>query len=109
MIMNTKTSSSAAASETRRSFLKKAATTAAVVSTTNLFKTPVYGQSQAPSPGRVIGANDRIAVGYVGVGSQGTAHLRSQKDHASENNIVQAAVCDLWQKRLDAARQYIGV
>src|ERR1051325_4893877 len=95
--------------ESRRSFLKKAATVAAAASTTNLLKTPVYGQSQAPSPGRVLGANDRIAVAYVGVGSQGMAHLRSQKEHAQENNIVQAAVCDLWQKRLDAARQFVGV
>ena len=109
MPMNSKAHSSPAGAETRRSFLKKAATTAAAVSATNLFKTPVYGQSQAPSAGRVIGANDRIAVAYVGVGSQGTAHLRSQKEHAQENNIVQAAVCDLWQKRLDAARQFVGV
>src|SRR5213595_1923174 len=106
--MNTQQPSSTGRGETRRSFLKKAATTAAVVSTTNLFKTPVYGQSQSPSPGRVIGANDRIAVAYVGVGSQGSAHLHSQKEHAQENNIAQAAVCDVWQKRLDAARQFVG-
>ena len=107
--MNTQQPSSTGRGESRRSFLKKAATTAAVVSTTNLFKTPVYGQSHAPASGRVIGANDRIAVAYVGVGNQGTAHLRSQKEHAPENNIVQAAVCDVWQKRLDAARVFIGV
>src|SRR5215831_5620148 len=75
--MNTK-NSPANSAETRRSFLKKAAAAAAVVSTTNPFKTPVYGQTQAPSPGRVIGANDRIAVAYVGVGGQGMAHVRSQ-------------------------------
>src|SRR5215510_7790264 len=98
--MNTPNSASPT-QETRRSFLKKAATAAAVVSATNPFKTPVYGQNQAPSPGRVIGANDRIAVAYVGVGGQGMAHVRSQKDHAGENNIAQAAVCDVWQKRLD--------
>src|SRR6185369_2911394 len=73
---------------------------AATVATTNLIKTPVYGQNQAPSTGRVIGANDRIIVAYVGVGGQGMAHVRSQKAHASENNIAQAAVCDLWQKRV---------
>src|SRR5258705_6563464 len=95
--------------ETRRSFIKKTATAAAALSATGLIKTPVYGQSQAPSPGRVIGANDRIAVGYIGVGSQGMVHVRTQKEHASENNIVQAAVCDVWQKRLDAARSFTGV
>jgi predicted dehydrogenase len=97
------------ANETRRSFLKKAATAAAVVSTSKLLKTPVYGQSQAPSTGRVIGANDRIAVAYVGAGSQGTAHIKHQKTHAQDNNIVQAAVCDVWQKRLDAAREFLGL
>src|SRR5579872_7331699 len=89
--MNSNSSSSSNDGETRRTFLKKAATAAAAVSATQLFKTPVYGQNQAPSPGRVIGANDRIVVAYVGVGSQGMTHVRSQKTHAQENNIAQAA------------------
>src|SRR5436853_4182647 len=95
--------------ETRRSFIKKTATAAAAISTAGIIKTPVYGQSTAPSTGRVIGANDRIAVGYIGVGSQGMAHVRFQKENASNNNIVQAAVCDVYQKRLDVARQTTGV
>src|SRR2546421_4430924 len=95
--------------ETRRSFIKKTATAAAALSTAGIIKTPVYGQSQAPSPGRVIGANDRIAVAYVGVGSQGTAHVRHQKTHAQENNIAQAAVCDVYQKRLHVAKQFLGL
>ncbi|MBI3192381.1 MAG: Gfo/Idh/MocA family oxidoreductase, partial [Pedosphaera parvula] len=82
---------------------------AAAVSATTLLKTPVYGQNQAPSTGRVIGANDRIAVAYVGVGGQGMAHVRSQKDHAQENNIVQAAICDLYQKRLQNAKTFLGL
>ncbi len=93
---------------TRRDFIKRASAAAAVVATTNLFKTPVYGQTQAPSTGRVIGANDRIVVGYIGVGNQGMAHVRSQKDHAGENNIAQVAVCDLWTKRVEGAKAYIG-
>ncbi len=97
------------AGESRRSFIKKAAGVAATVATANLIKSPVYGQTQAPSTGRVIGANDRIAVAYIGVGSQGTAHMKGQKDHAQENNIVQASVCDVWQKRLDAARNFLGL
>ena len=95
--------------ETRRSFIRKTAGVAATVATANLMKTPVYGQSQAPSPGRVIGANDRIVVGYIGVGSQGTAHLKFQKTHAQENNIAQAAVCDVYQKRLQAAKGFLGL
>ena len=94
--------------ETRRTFIKKAATVAAAVSATNLFKTPVYGQNQAPSPGRVLGANDRINVGYIGTGKQGMVHVKLQKKFASDNNIAQLAVCDLYQKHLDEARAAIG-
>ena len=51
----------------RREFIKKTAAVAAgAVASTSLFKTRVFGQ--APSPGRVIGANDRITVAVVGVG-----------------------------------------
>jgi predicted dehydrogenase len=93
--------------ENRRTFIKKTAAIAAGASAATFLKTPVYGQSQAPSTGRVIGANDRIAVAYVGVGSQGTAHVRYQKE-VVENNIVQVAVCDVYQKRLRAAQAIIG-
>src|SRR5438034_6190393 len=96
-----------AGGETRREFLKKSATAAAAVAATGIFKTPVYGQSTAPSTGRVIGANDRIVVGYIGVGGQGMAHVRHQKAHAGENNIAQAAVCDVWKKRLNDAKACI--
>jgi hypothetical protein len=45
----------------RRDFLKKTATAAAVVAATPLFRTPVYGQNQAPAA-NVAGANSRIQV-----------------------------------------------
>src|SRR5207245_6027581 len=57
----------------RRDFIKKTATVAAAVASTSLLKTPIYGQNQAPSAG-VTGANNRIAVGFIGVGGQGMAH-----------------------------------
>jgi predicted dehydrogenase len=108
--MNTHQDHSSRPVETRRDFIKKAAGLAAVATAApSLFKTPVYGQSQAPSTGRVIGANDRIVVGYVGVGSQGMAHVKSQKDNASANNIRQAAVCDVYQKRLRAAKEFLDL
>jgi len=106
--MQLKLSTPKADGETRRAFIKKAATAAAVVATTNIFKTPVYGQNQAPSPGRVIGANDRIIVGFVGVGPQGTLHVNKMKENADKNNVTLAAVCDLWEKRREAAKAVIG-
>lgn len=103
--MNTNSSSG----ETRRTFIKKTATVAAAVSAVNLFKTPVYGQSQAPSTGRVIGANDRITVGYIGTGKQGMEHVKFQKTFAEENNIAQVAVCDLYEKHRKQSQQHIGL
>ena len=93
--------------ESRRSFVKKASFGVAAAAATSWLHTPIYGQNQAPSTGNVLGANDRIAVAYVGVGSQGMAHVRSQKTDAKQNNIVQAAVSDLYQKRLDEARKFL--
>src|ERR1051325_6967790 len=105
--MDNKKATPMAGGETRRDFIKKTATAAAAVPATGILKTAVYGQSTAPSTGRVIGANDRIVVGYIGCGGQGMRHVREQKTHAGENNIAQAAVCDVWQKRLAEAKTYI--
>ncbi|HWI59157.1 MAG TPA: Gfo/Idh/MocA family oxidoreductase [Bacillota bacterium] len=107
--MNTPLEQTSPTGETRRTFIRKAAAVTAAISVPNLFKTPVYGQSQAPAPGRVLGANDRIRVAYVGTGKQGMEHVRLQKKFAAENNIAQVAVCDLYQKHLDIARDFIGL
>ncbi len=106
--MDQKKNLSSAGADSRRDFIKKTATAAAAVATANVFKTPVYGQNQAPSTGRVIGANDRILVAHVGVGGQGMAHVHSVRDHASENNVVQAAVCDLSKTCVKNAKAAIG-
>ncbi len=91
---------------TRREFIRKTATAAAVVAATPLFKHTVYGQ--APAAGRVLGANDRISVGFIGVGGQGmNAHVRIMKSNAQANNVAQIAVCDVWQKRIGAAKDFI--
>src|ERR1051325_4769217 len=90
----------------RREFIKKTATAAAgIAAASSVLKTPVYGQNQAPSPGRVIGANDRINVAVIGVGQGiGKEHLQGMHSKASENNIVVAAACDLYSVRRDWAK-----
>ena len=91
---------SQAGGDTRRDFIKKTATAAAAVAATGIVKTPIYGQSSAPSTGRVIGANDRIAVAIIGVGyGIGQNHIMGIQDKASENNVVLAAGCDLYSAR----------
>ena len=58
----------------RREFLKKsAAGTAAVMAGIHGAKT---GRAKAPATGAVLGANDTVVCGFIGVGGQGfNAHL----------------------------------
>src|SRR5579859_1708310 len=83
----------------RRDFIKKAATAAAAIAATSVIKTPVYGQNQAPSA-NVAGANNRIAVGVIGIGfGIGQNHLVGIHDKSNENNTVVAAASDVFNKR----------
>ena len=84
-------STPAAGGATRRKFIKQSATAAAAVAATGIVKSSLYGQNVAPSA-NVKGANDRVVVGYIGVGGQGMAHVNSMKGHAGESNLAQAAV-----------------
>jgi predicted dehydrogenase len=93
----------------RREFIRKAASAAAIVAATPLLRTPVYGQSQAPSA-NVAGANDRIAVAVVGVGfGIGQNHLIGLHEKCNENNTVVAAACDVFNKRRAFAQEKAGL
>src|ERR1043166_2024691 len=94
--------------ETRRAFIRKSAIAAAAVSSVGILRTPVYGQNQAPSA-NVTGANNRITVGYIGTGKQGMLHVKNQKEFAQDNNIVQVAACDLYERHLADAKKLIGL
>jgi predicted dehydrogenase len=102
--MNSPQSQPSQPGETRRSFIRKTATLAAAASVTNVFKTPVYGQSQAPSA-NVTGANNRLVLALVGAGKQGNTHLDLIKKYATENNVAFGAVCDVCQKHLKGAKK----
>jgi predicted dehydrogenase len=91
---------------TRRDFIKKTATVSAAVAATGILKTPVYGQSTAPSTGKVLGANDRIAVAVIGIGfGIGKNHFEGMTKNASANNTVMAGACDLFNKRRNVAKE----
>ncbi|MBI4580882.1 MAG: Gfo/Idh/MocA family oxidoreductase [Planctomycetes bacterium] len=51
------------------------------------------------------GANERITIASIGVGGQGSAHLREM---VKMEDIRVAAVCDVDQNRLDAAAKVVG-
>src|SRR5437016_331370 len=81
----------------RREFLRNAAATAAVVATPAVAKSSVYSLA----PARVLGANDRIHLGHIGLGVQGyTAHLKLMNQNADSNNTKSIALSDLYVRRL---------
>ena len=84
----------------RREFIKTTmATASGVVAATSLLnaQNPPAGQAPAVNP-RIIGANDRINVGVIGVKGMGGGHLRNiVGDPMADDNAQVIAVCDVWE------------
>ena len=59
----------------------------------------------AASWNRVLGANDRVGIGMIGVGLMGTIHLRNFRD---QPDAQIAAVCETFSPRLGAAAELAG-
>ncbi|HLK62061.1 MAG TPA: Gfo/Idh/MocA family oxidoreductase [Bryobacteraceae bacterium] len=57
---------------------------------------------------QVPGAGERIRIGVIGCGSQGTAHMRTLVRMRDMDNIDILNVCDIYSKRLEAAAQLTG-
>jgi predicted dehydrogenase len=77
----------------RRSFLGQAS---AVVMGAGALR------STALSYGRILGANDRISLGHIGVGRRGT-ELDDIVARLKAKNVEMTAVCDLWKVNREAA------
>lgn len=73
---------------TRREFLKQATIGAAVLA--------------AYPPPTVLGANDRVRVGMIGVGGRGEELL---KEILQVPNVQLVAIADVYSRRRDAAKQ----
>jgi predicted dehydrogenase len=83
---------------TRRDFLTRDAGLAAVTST---FAAGAAAPAARPT-GRVLGANDRINIAFIGNGMQFQTLVRVFQNRKREKNDVHfSAVCDVWQPRLD--------
>jgi predicted dehydrogenase len=60
--------------------------------------------SKAASYKRIIGANDRIAIGIIGCGSRGrNAHMTGVNNHAATQNVEITAVCDPYRVHREEA------
>lgn len=62
----------------------------------------------AKSYSQVTGANERLRVGVIGCGGMANGHMRTLLRNRQADNVEITAVCDLYQKRLDAAAQLTG-
>ncbi len=81
---------------TRREFVKQGAAAAAIFSTA-----PTYVKAS------VFGANDRIALGFIGVGGRGGSLLRDFSAASQTHPLQIAAVCDVYKKRLTGAQNRV--
>jgi predicted dehydrogenase len=86
----------------RRSFLNR---TAAMLAGSALGAT-------AASYGRIVGANDRLSLGHIGVGGRGVELDWILSRLKEKHNVEMTAVCDLWkvnrEKAVSANKIYYG-
>ncbi len=93
--------------KSRRDFLKQAS--AGAITGGTLLSIPTYAQStkikNILAPGRILGANDRINLGCIGVGGRGTGVMKWAIETGKTSRPADVvAVCDVYQKRLTNAK-----
>src|SRR5258706_141112 len=76
----------------RRQFVKSSALAAGSISLASVI------------PAAAFGANDRIRVGVIGCGGQGTGHVHSLVKRSGDDNISVVAVSDVYQRRVTRAK-----
>ena len=77
----------------RREFLEKSAAAVATGALTN----------SALSYSRILGANDRISLGHVGIGNRGRDLDLIASKLKSSHNVEMTAICDLWKVNREKA------
>jgi len=88
---------------TRRKFLKQSAAVAGGIALFGSGALPVGAQEKSSSP------NERIRIATIGCGGMGNAHLSALLNLKNGGYPVDiAAVCDVYQPRLDAAAARTG-
>ena len=85
----------------RRSFIKRSTVAGAGLS---LMSYPMMAKSYR----RILGANERIHIGMIGIGGMGGHHLGQLVNTKDEFNHDIIAVCDIWDKRRENAAAKSG-
>ncbi|MBL9123430.1 MAG: Gfo/Idh/MocA family oxidoreductase [Planctomycetaceae bacterium] len=62
----------------------------------------------AQSYARVIGANDRIRIGFIGAGGMANGHMDAINALKEPNNLEALAVADCWKTRADEGAKKVG-
>src|SRR5277367_2163179 len=90
----------------RRDFLRQAGAVGAALGAAG----SAFGRSSSRASGRIIGANDRINVGVIGVGGRGH-YVGGQfvKAGADKGTCQVVAVADPYQKRVNRAKEELKV
>src|SRR3954447_20907766 len=61
--------------------------------------------SSALSYGRIVGANDRIALGQIGIGRRGRELASVVAGLKDSHKVEMTAVCDLWKTNRERAAE----
>lgn len=94
----------------RRDFIKATGvTTTGLVAGSFILADPGEVYAAMPASAKVIGANDRINYGFIGVGGMGGRHLSIIKEFSGPENVVPLALCDVFDKRRREAQEKSGV
>lgn len=84
----------------RRKFVQRVAGSTAGIA--------VFGSSlgmSAASYSRIVGANERLNIGVIGCGGMSNAHMKALLQMKKSDNIDITAVCDVYTKRLEQAKE----
>ncbi len=84
---------------TRREFVKQSVTAAGVAAT--------FGAAPDYIKASVFGSNDRINLGFIGVGGRGSSLLGLFAPSVQTQPFQVVAVCDVYKKRLTAAQNRV--
>ena len=85
----------------RRDFIGKTATGIATVALTGSIAKA--SSTSAASYNRIMGANDRINIGFLGCGDRSSDHQSIVKASQKDKNLGVVAVCDIWKHNKEKA------
>src|SRR5438132_333428 len=57
---------------------------------------------------RILGANERVNFGMIGLGVMGTGHLHGLKRQMDKINVDIIQTCDVYRKRAEKSAQFVG-